>query len=314
MRVIITEDIVKKALDESIDEFMLEEGWEGWKNLWNNPNVQKIRNGVGKAWNGYKNFLAMYMDNKTNGQWNRKYNIQPKGKGGTVVGHYLQNWFKNHYNRLYDIIYGNYYGNKQYFYLNLNGSNVRFQHNWKNNSYTLNYYGTYYTLNVDYNNKPEKIKIKNGYGGEIENTLEPTYNKPNNSYEFTMPPGSNFSNIIVYIGEDNSTPEEYIAKNCTANDFEQATKNVLEDGKFRYAARNYINNIQKINNENIEKLKNDPNEKINYNKLLNMFRVDSFYFWCGQNKTTAYNDNSKNNSRNNNQQYKPFVDNGLEMP
>jgi hypothetical protein len=37
MRDIVTENIVRNALNESIDEFMLEEGWEGWKNLWNNP-------------------------------------------------------------------------------------------------------------------------------------------------------------------------------------------------------------------------------------------------------------------------------------
>ena len=103
MRDIVTEDIIRSALNESIDEFMLEEGWEGWKNLWNNPNVQKIRNGVGKAWNGYKNFLAMYMDNKTNGQWNNKYGIYASGSGKTTELYYLQKWFGYHLDNIRQI-------------------------------------------------------------------------------------------------------------------------------------------------------------------------------------------------------------------
>ena len=100
MRDIVTEDIIRNALNESIDEFMLEEGWEGWKNLWNSPNVQKIRNGVGKAWNGYKNFLSMYMDNKTNGQWNNKYGIYAIRSGKTTELYYLEKWFGYHLNEI----------------------------------------------------------------------------------------------------------------------------------------------------------------------------------------------------------------------
>ena len=101
MNVIITEDIIRNALNESIDEFILEEGmlgngFKGLQNWWNNGNGQKIKNGLSNAWNGYKNFLAMYMDNKTNGQWNNKYGIYANGSGKTTELYYLQKWFGYH--------------------------------------------------------------------------------------------------------------------------------------------------------------------------------------------------------------------------
>ena len=306
MRDIVTEDIVRNALNESIDEFMLEEGmlgngFKGLQNWWNNGNGQKIKNGLNNAWNGYKNFLAMYMDNKTNGQWNRKYNIQAKGNGGTVVGYYLQKWFGNHYNRLYDIIYGSYYGNKQYFYTKLNGRSQTFDHDWKSDTYVLynNNSGIIYRLKLDYNNIPAMLNMENSSGNIITKSSSITHDRRDNSYDITFV--NSPDQLKIYSAEDKTTPEEYIAKNCTVNNFNQFTENVLEDGKFKYAAINYINSIQEENIQNIEKLKNDYKAKINYNHILSLFRIENFYAWCGKNKTTAY-DNQQTAQQQNAQQ------------
>ena len=105
MKVIITEDIVRNALNESIDEFMLEEGMlgNGFKSLqnwWNNsPNAQKIKNAGNSLWNGVK----MYMDYRTNGQWNNKYGQYANGAGRTTEMYYLNKWFNYHLNEIKDV-------------------------------------------------------------------------------------------------------------------------------------------------------------------------------------------------------------------
>lgn len=97
--VIITEDIIRKSLDESINEFMINEGgaWDGVKN-WAN------RWGLDKVWNGVKNAAAMYMDSRTNGQWNQKYGIYVNGNTKTGELYYLNKWFKFYYQKLNSII------------------------------------------------------------------------------------------------------------------------------------------------------------------------------------------------------------------
>ena len=90
--VIITEDIIRKALNESIDEFMINEGWgDGIKNFgsW-------AKNKFGGVWNGIKNAAAMYMDSRTNGQWNNQYGIYATGSGKTTEMYYLNKWFNYH--------------------------------------------------------------------------------------------------------------------------------------------------------------------------------------------------------------------------
>ena len=77
MKVIITEDIVRNALNESIDEFMLEEGLKDW---YNNGNGKYIKNAV----NWGKNAIANYMDKRTNGEWNRKYNVYADNTGKSI--------------------------------------------------------------------------------------------------------------------------------------------------------------------------------------------------------------------------------------
>lgn len=103
MRVIITEDIVKKALDESIDEFILEEGWFG--NAWNSLKGSQLGQMAGKAGNWLKNAAAMYMDARTNGQWNQKYGIHVNGntKSGEIF--YLTKWLNYYREKLNNIIY-----------------------------------------------------------------------------------------------------------------------------------------------------------------------------------------------------------------
>ena len=71
MRVVINEDIIRNALNESVDEFMLE---EGMRDAWNAFRNNKWVNGI---WNGVRNGVANYMDWATNGQWNKKYNVYP---------------------------------------------------------------------------------------------------------------------------------------------------------------------------------------------------------------------------------------------
>jgi len=105
MRVIITEDIVKKALNESIDEFMLEEGWFG--NAWNSLKGSQLGQMAGKAGNWLKNAAAMYMDARTNGQWNNKYGIYANGTGKMTEMYYLNKWFGAHLNNIRQIEYRN---------------------------------------------------------------------------------------------------------------------------------------------------------------------------------------------------------------
>lgn len=105
MRDIISEDIIRKALDESIDEFMIEEGWAG--NAWNALKGSQLGQMAGKAWNGFKNYVAMYMDAKTNGRWNNQYGEYATGSGRTVELYYLDKWFNAHLEHIKSIEYRN---------------------------------------------------------------------------------------------------------------------------------------------------------------------------------------------------------------
>lgn len=108
MKNIITEDIIRNALNESIEEFMLEEGaFGGLKNWRNQPYMQTARNYVGKVYNGLKNAAAMYMDARTNGRWNNKYGIYANGNGKATELFYLNKWFNTHLNNIRQIEYRN---------------------------------------------------------------------------------------------------------------------------------------------------------------------------------------------------------------
>ena len=88
--VIITEDIIRKALNESIDEFMINEGG-GWNNF-----KSWAGNKFGGVWNGLKNAAATYMDFMTDGRWNAKYGIYNNSTGKTTELYYLNQWFNWH--------------------------------------------------------------------------------------------------------------------------------------------------------------------------------------------------------------------------
>jgi len=106
MKNIITEDIIRNALNESIDEFIIEEEFgKGLKSWWNKPYMQTARNYVGKAYNGLKNAAAEYMNLRTNGQWNQKYGINPIYNVSQFSElRYLTQWFYIQKNTLQNIL------------------------------------------------------------------------------------------------------------------------------------------------------------------------------------------------------------------
>ena len=308
MKVIITEDIVRNALNESIDEFMLEEelmneinwggGWKGIKKWWNKSNNgQKVKNGISNVWNGIKDAAAMFMDKETNGQWNRRYGIHAKGNNKVVGSFYLQKWFEPHYNRLYDIVYGSNNGSRIYFYANLRRGAVSFTHDWQNNLYRLSDKdsGKIYELTLNRNGVPYKLDVKNSYGVVIDNgTLK---KQQGNSYFFEC---SNNNNLTIYSGEDNTTPEAYIAKECTPDSFERDTQYTIGDKNFKNIVKQYLQEIQDENNINIKNLKKDPKyiDQINYKALISKFTYKEFYRWWGKN----YDSIKKNGDEQNNEQ------------
>ena len=81
--------IIRKALNESIDNFLIEEGF--WDKLKTIPS---------KLWNGVK----WYMDKSTNGQWNQKYNQYVNGNGRGTLLFYLDKWFKFHAKNIQNLI------------------------------------------------------------------------------------------------------------------------------------------------------------------------------------------------------------------
>jgi hypothetical protein len=96
MKVILTEETIRKALHESIDEMILEEEL-----------LQEWGESFKKALNGVKNAAAMYMDWRTNGQWNNKYGIYANGTGKTTEMYYLNKWFNTHLKNIKQIEYRN---------------------------------------------------------------------------------------------------------------------------------------------------------------------------------------------------------------
>lgn len=97
MKVVITEDIIRNALNESIDEFMINEGvGDAFKGVWGYAK---------KAGNWLKNAAAMYMDKQTNGQWNQKYGIYVNGNTKTGELYYLNKWLDYYKQQLNNIIY-----------------------------------------------------------------------------------------------------------------------------------------------------------------------------------------------------------------
>ena len=285
MRVVITEDIISRALNESIDEFMLEEGWLGdkWNGFKNNTIAGKW---LTKAGNWLNNAAAMYMDGKTGGRWNRTYNTQATGNGNNVsVGtYYLKNWFEKHYRRLYEIIYGDSYGNKMRYMAKMGRYKEEFEYDWKTNTYSA--YDedrrVYYKFKVSPTGEPAVLGVYNSAGGEITQTNCSDINRDEGSYTYKFP-GKNSFDITIYCKEDESTPEAYIQKNCTPDSFSEYTRNTLEDGPFKSAVRYYL---QTQVFDYIEKNggSNGTKNNINYGYLISLFTMTHYIQWYSKNK------------------------------
>ncbi len=89
---IVNENIIRNALNESIDEFLVEEGLFG--NAWNGLKNSQLGQIASKTGNFLKNAAAEYMNYRTGGQWNRKYGIYPSYKTSQFSEiRYLMQWF-----------------------------------------------------------------------------------------------------------------------------------------------------------------------------------------------------------------------------
>jgi len=292
MRVVITEDIISRALNESIEEFILEEEEQQRQSAW-----QSLKGStLGKVGKGLWNGLKMYMDYRTNGQWNQKYNQFVKGKGAAIGSYYADKWFKKHFKRVQDIMYGDYYGDRTYFHTNLNGYDCNFSHDWKTGTYTLynRYNDTTYSLKLDNYDNINTATKQDVNGNTINGTS--TYNHTDGSFEVRFADGE--GPMKIFKGEDNSTPESYIGKYCTANDFIQFTRNTLEDGPMKTAITIYIDRvIQAENNKNIKLLQQNPNDKIDHDGILNSITLAAFYTWYAKNmQNIPKSDNNNNNT------------------
>lgn len=133
-RTVITEDIVRNALNESLEEFMLEEGWkEGFNKWWNKPYMQKIKNGFNKAGKWLNNAASIYMDEKTNGQWNQKYNTYVNGNSKYVEMYYLNKWFNWHLKQIQYIAHsGPNRGASDEIMWNKDGTGIQRRNNYNN--------------------------------------------------------------------------------------------------------------------------------------------------------------------------------------
>jgi len=112
MNQLITEDIIKRALDESIEEFMLEEGG-GWNNF-----KQWAGKVGGNLWNGIRNGVANFMNKRTGGQWNQKYGIYADYSNNSIQSKngfqfakklyqeasYFEKWLNTHAKNINDIL------------------------------------------------------------------------------------------------------------------------------------------------------------------------------------------------------------------
>lgn len=78
----IREDIINRALNESINDFLIEEGFI---------------DGVKRFWKRFvTNPINMYMNSGGNTQWGEKYNSWAEGKGFNICCHYFGMWLKWH--------------------------------------------------------------------------------------------------------------------------------------------------------------------------------------------------------------------------
>lgn len=291
-RTVITEDIISRALNESIDDFMLEEGG-GWNNFKNKLSGygSAINNGLKRLGNtkfmrGLNNAVNMYMDYKTNGQWNREYNSyasDEKGNSSTIGSFYLQKWLDKHYRAIQDIVYGESYGNKLMLTTEINGEDVTFSRDWTHGCYVY----------ADkHNNVQIGIKLNHGEPSEI-NVIDLRNNsklhhddnpiKKDEStfaFQYVVPYKKE---LVINVGEDNRTVESYIDDNCSFQNYLSFVKNTIGNGTFNQAVKFYIGKvIVGQNNKNKKAIKG--NKIPDYRTTINLFTIEEFWKWYHLNK------------------------------
>ena len=300
-RTVITEDMISRALNESIDEFMLEEGFgDGLKNLSNKLSGygSAIKNGLKRFGNtkvgqalknagrGLNNAVNMYMDYETNGQWNRKYNSYAKDLGGNnkaIGSFYLQKWLDKHYRTIQDIAYGESYGNKLKLTAEIDGEEVTFSRDWA--------HGCYYYVDR-HNNVQIGIKLKHGEPSEI-NVIYLRTNSQLHHDNYVFKRGDSLfafqkvkpynKDLVIKVGEDDRTVESYIDDDCSYQSYLSFVKNAIGNGTFNQAVKFYIAKvIVDRNNKNKKAIKD--NKMPDYRTTINLFTIENFWKWYYSNK------------------------------
>lgn len=237
---VIREDIINKALNESINEFMIEEGF--WGDAWNG-----IKNAGKNLWNGVKNGVAMYMNNATNGDWNREYNVWAKGEGPMVVAHYIGQWLNWQAKRVKSKMYDFYdYDDDPEF---LNKAT-----------------GHYYKITKDYN----------GYYKYYDLDTRETFQLSRDRKSYLDKAGRKIDIIQADAG-DNVNVGEYLYKYCNARMFDKWVGNRITDKQgvpyrcaLLYINKYVLNNAAgagDVNIDNAIKYLDSNQFKIMYRKL-----------------------------------------------
>lgn len=237
---VIREDIINKALNESINEFMIEEGF--WGDAWNG-----IKNAGKNLWNGVKNGVAMYMNNATNGDWNREYNVWAKGEGPMVVAHYIGQWLNWQAKRVKSKMYDFYdYDDDPEF---LNKAT-----------------GHYYKITKDYNGYYKYYDLDTRETFQLSRDRKSYYDKAGRKID-----------IIQADAGDNINAGEYLYKYCNARMFDKWVGNRITDKQgipyrcaLLYINKYVLNNAAgagDVNIDNAIKYLDSNQFKIMYRKL-----------------------------------------------
>ena len=293
-RTVITEDMISMALNESIDEFMLEEGFgNGLKSLSNKLSGygSAINNGLKRLGNtkfmrGLNNAVNMYMDYKTNGQWNREYNSyarDEKGNNNTIGSFYLDKWLNKHYRTLQDIAYGESYGNKLMLTAEINGEDVTFSRDWTHGCYV-------------YKDRPNNvqigIKLNHGEPSEI-NVIDLRNNSQRHHDNHVLRKGNSLfafkdvepydKDLVIKVGEDDRTVESYIDDDCNFQNYLSFVNNSIGNGTFNQAVKFYISKVIVAQNEENKKAI-ERNEIPDYKTTINLFTIEEFWKWYHSHK------------------------------
>lgn len=292
-RTVITEDMISRALNESIDEFMLEEG-EGWNRFKNKLSSygSAINNGLKRLGNtkfmrGLNNAVNMYMDYKTNGQWNREYNSyarDEKGNNNRIGSFYLDKWLNKHYRTLQDIAYGEKYGNKLMLTAEINGEDVTFSRDWTHGCYYYRDMPRNVQIGIKLNHgEPSEINVIDlRNNSQLHHDDNPPLRRGNSLFAFKdVKPYD--KDLVIKIGEDDRTVESYIDNDCNFQNYLSFVKNSIGNGTFNQAVKFYIAKVIVVQNNKNKKAIKD-NEMPDYETTINLFTIENFWKWYHSNK------------------------------